>query len=247
MQYLKTEGQWYVNDVTVIAFYPGGGGNRYLRMLQNEEFSTPGITYDKTFTNQHFTYRYLTNENIVFTTEKYCLTHCLNYDRIKQVLDPKRVIFLNTDFKKSLRREWIHDGVRLYMPTQSKIDQILFTYNSIKDTSWPTITTIEEYYALPPILRDETEQQLSNINVPVELDSAWSAIAWHHNYYTLYPLTIDKFETATEHEFYDMMFAELDSYTSPLFDFCWNTYCSLGKTAPIVDLYHRHKHELMQD
>ena len=35
-----------MNDITVIAFYPGGGGNRYLRKLLNREFKTANISYD---------------------------------------------------------------------------------------------------------------------------------------------------------------------------------------------------------
>jgi hypothetical protein len=234
-----------VNDITVIAFYPGGGGHRYLRMLSNKEFSTPGITYDKNFVNQPFEARYLNGSVPLVHTGKYYLTHCLNHDQIQQMLDPDRIIFLDTDFQKSLRREWIHDGIRLYTPLQNKDSQLLFTYNSIKDVGWPTISTIDEYEALPEALKNETYQQLSTITIPIELNSAWASITWHHDYYTLYPPTIDKFEIAKENEFYKIMQTELDSYIDPLFEFCWNTYCDLGKTAPIVDLYNQHKHELV--
>jgi len=241
VQYLKIEGQWYVNDVTVIAFYPGGGGNRYLRMLQNEEFATPGITYDKKFIDQKLKYRYLLDDKLDGIPDKYCLTHCLNFNRIKQVIDPARIIFLNTDFEKSLKREWIHDGVRLYVSTESQTDKILFTYSSIKDTSWPNITSIEEYNCLPTAYKKETEQQLANNNVSVELDSAWASIVWHHEYYNnVYPATLDKFENAQESEFYTVMNTELNSYSNSLFDFCWEVYKTLGKTAPIVDLYNQY-------
>jgi hypothetical protein len=40
--------------------------------------------------------------------------------------------------------------------------------------------------------------------------------------------------------FMNLVNVELDRYSSPVFDFCWNVYTELGKSAPIVELYDQH-------
>ena len=230
---------WCVNNITVIAFYPGGCGNRYLRKLQNKEYSTSGVTYDKLFSNQKFEHRYLLADILQIEGE-YCLTHCINYRKVKKLLNPTRAVFIKTDFKKSLRREWVHDGIRLYKQNKQNTNQTIETYNAIRDVSWPEIINIDEFNMLPNRFKAEVTQQLSMLKVSEELDSAWSVINWHHEYYAQYPLEMGNFETVNDVTFMNLVNVELDRYSSPVFDFCWNVYTELGKSAPIVELYDRH-------
>jgi hypothetical protein len=46
----------------IIASYPGAGGNRYQRMMQNLQWQQPNITYNAVNTRQHFNNRYLLGE-----------------------------------------------------------------------------------------------------------------------------------------------------------------------------------------
>lgn len=228
-----------MNNITVIAFYPGGCGNRYLRKLKNKEYSTPGITYDKHFSDQKIENRYLLNDFALIEGD-YCLTHCINYSRVKQLLNPTRAILIHTDFKKSLRREWMHDGIKLYNQNKQITDQTIKTYNAIRDVSWPTIINIDQFNMLPDRFKDEVIQQLSILKVSEELDSAWAVINWHHEYYLQYTLEMGKFEPVDDVTFMNLVNVELDRYSSPVFDFCWDVYTELGKSAPIVELYNRH-------
>jgi hypothetical protein len=88
----------------IISYYPGAGGNRYLQFLRNKEFNLRGIAYDGIFPEATLDDRYLlTTQN---KDKKYVLTHCVNYDRINQVLGSGNITFIKSDYKKSLRRAW---------------------------------------------------------------------------------------------------------------------------------------------
>jgi hypothetical protein len=45
-----------------------------------------------------------------------------------------------------------------------------------------------------------------------------------------------KFEPVDDVTFMNLVNVELDRYSSPVFDFCWDVYTELGKSAPIVEI-----------
>lgn len=235
------------NNVTVIAFYPGGGGNRYLLSLLNREYSTPGITYDEQFVNQRTSFRYLFTE-ISEELPEYCLTHCMNATQIEKVLKPKNIVFINTNLQQSLQREWYHDGVRLHnknhTTSMSHSDQVVQAYQGIKDLTWPVVSSIEEFNELSERIRVEVIETMQKNTASTDLESAWETISWHCQYYSKYPAEFKDYRVVSLTEnspFAKVMQEELASYRSDLFNFCWNTYATKGSNAPIIDLYARHK------
>lgn len=227
--------------VTIIAFYPGGGGNRYLRKLLGEEYSTSGIAYDNKFKNQTLEHRYLLG-NVSPPVTEFVLTHCMDTCRIQEVFDPYQILVIKTDLFKSLQREWVLNGHNLYKKqhSENKEQTVVELYNAIKTDSWPHCETYEEFSALDTRYKTEVLEKI--IDVPAELDSAWSTITWHHNYYK--NSNIDDAVTVNDAEFLEVIEKELDSYQHPVFQFCWQQYEKYGPTAPIVELYNQHIREL---
>jgi hypothetical protein len=195
-----------VNNLSVIAFYPGGGGNRYLRYLQNKDFSNYNVSYDNIVVGQKSEYRYLLNPLSKPLDTNPILTHCLNSKQIIKFFGPCDITILQTDFKKSLRREWCLQGLQLY---KKKV-------------------------------QNEVTHDL--------LNSVWSTITWHHNYYTQHQIDTSNCKiidiTTGSDDFAKVIQQELENYYSKLFDFCWEIYTNQGPTAPIVTLYDQHKDEL---
>lgn len=227
---------------TVIAFYPGGGGNRYLRYLSGQEYSQSAITYDSYNATQKFEHRYLLQDKIN-TSENIILTHCMNCDRIQQIVGPCEVIFIKSDFKKSILREWKLSGFDRYKQ-KFKFDYESFmveSYQKIKDDSWPECNNYNEFENLPDCHKQEVYEKSKKFCNLDELISAWECICWHKDYYEKYPINtknckiieIDKESTS----FAEVIRKELESYNSKIFDFCWDIFNSNGNNAPIVDLY----------
>lgn len=237
-------------NTTVIAFYPGGGGNRYLLSLLEQEFSTLGVTYDKQFSSQLKSLRWLMGKiDAPLTT--YCLTHCMNATHIENTLSPKNIIFIDTDLQQSLQRQWYHNGIRLYRENLSNTtllsDQILLCYQDIKDPSWPTIYSIEDFNNLEPHARNEVIETMQINAVPLELGSAWETINWCCQYYNKYPVEFKNHQVVSildDTLYAKVMREELARYQSEIFSFCWDIYHTKGNAAPIVDLYNQHRASL---
>ena len=233
------------NNITVIAFYPGGGGNRYLLSLLNQEYSTLGTTYDRRFLNQSSSFRYLlADQNIELP--RYCLTHCMNASHIEQVLNPKDIIFIDTDLQQSLQRQWYHDKGQLYSKNSSTKTpddyQIILAYQGIKDSTWPAVNSIEDFNALEQRIRNEVIETMQKNTSSVELESAWETIDWHHQYYAQYPVEFKDYSVVSvsgNTPYAKVMQQELAYHQSELFGFCWDTYKTYGREAPIVDLYNQ--------
>ena len=227
-----------MNNLTVVAFYPGGGGNRYRRLLEGKSFSEPNRVYDDLFKDQSFVNRYLTRAPDV-TGQRFVLTHCLNYSHIVQQLNPSQVFVILTDFKKSLLREWKLNGFSLYQNrvVEDQPQQLINTYNAIKDPGWPDIDGV-----VPDQYMEEVVAKLQEFKINDTLDSAWETIKWHHEYYKQYPIEVGHATVVSDRAFNTVMDQELNSYHSDVFDFCWQTYTDLGPKAPVVDL-----HNIWQD
>lgn len=232
----------------LIAFYPGAGGNRYLKMLKGLEWKEPLRTYDRDVRNQHFKNRYLLDTAIIeqlADKDQYVLTHNVNSHYIDKHFPNKPIIFIKGDLKKCLRREWMLAGHNRYKEKKiEKVHDRLQHYASYKDDRWPTITTIEELEALPAKILDETNIDfkrvcMSNSQAPktlqsvtdelsIKAQSSYEIIKWHLDYYQKYPEDFSKNCQAIididndDSEFAQVMRDELKLYTSEVFDEIWS-------------------------
>lgn len=226
-----------MSDITVIAFYPGGGGNRYMQKLLNNEFSTPHIAYDYKFKELVHSHRYLLDDIPEPPRSEYVLTHCMNYSRIRSVFGDVDIRMIVTDFKKSLQREWMLNGNMLYKQTyaENQEDTIVSAYNGISASNWPVCTNYADFLKLP--LEYQTEVLSKLTIVPFELMSAWATITWHNKYYARYPVSTGSATVVSDLDFITVIDDELARFSNDIFDFCWD---HSDPTLPIVDLYNQH-------
>lgn len=233
----------------VIGFYPGGGGNRYARSIRNEEYSTDNITYDRLLNNQHFENRYLLAQFV--ETSDLILTHCLNPSRIKQFIPDCNITFLVSDFKKSLHREWVLEGLSRYKPNDIEINVRIEHYNAIKSDTWPDIMHENEFTLLPDNIKQEVDEsfakvnELSNNSKYQQLLSAFATIRWHHAYYTQYPVdfedTIIIDIDIDNSEFAQVMRKQLNVEIHPVFELAWQSFKTHGSTAALTEIYEQYQ------
>jgi hypothetical protein len=89
----------------IIAFYPGAGGNRCQRMMQNLEWQQSNIAYDAVNLGQNYKNRYLLGD-AVNTDQDFILTHCLNKTHLQNKIPGHDIVFIVGDIKACLQREW---------------------------------------------------------------------------------------------------------------------------------------------
>ena len=99
----------------IIAFYPGAGGNRYLRMLQKLEWTNTNTSYDCLVTDQEYKHRYLLNDVGNSGNQDFILTHCLNESHIRRKFPNHKIVFILGNLKKCLQREWALAGHERYI------------------------------------------------------------------------------------------------------------------------------------
>jgi hypothetical protein len=226
----------------IIAFYPGAGGNRYLQMLSGKDWTKHRVSYD--FKNhQEIAHRYLLTDSSTLQSG-HILTHCMNSDLIRKKLSAQDIVFIKSNCKSSLRREWMLHGYDRYMNTVdhntlSRIEH----YNAIKDPTWPEINSLSMLECLPGNILQEVNKdyeslshKITNPQTKIEqltqecvtkIQSAWENIVWHKNYYTQYPedfalakhvIDIDQ----DQNEFATFMRQELGLYHSEFYDKAWS-------------------------
>lgn len=230
--------------VKVVAYYPGAGGSRYCRMLQNLEFKEKNKIYDIHVLNQHPENRYLFDP--VVTNREYVLTHCMNSKLISTHFPQSKITFINAPLKKCLQREWALAGHERYKQKQKQVERNfdrLQHYAGYKNSNWPSVSTIKELEELPENILFETNADFNKLvnkthahqpdlqtlidDLAVKVESAYETIHWHLEYYKKYPVDmsqnfhdivdIDRDDT----EFADVMRKELDSYSSEIFNEVW--------------------------
>jgi hypothetical protein len=228
----------------VIAFFPGGGGNRYLQMLMGNEWQQLGVSYDFKNHDQQFDYRYLLDD-VSEADSKYILTHCMNSARLLDLFPNRKIIFIRSDLKQSLKREWMLHGHKRFLKKQINAIPRLEHYRAIKSPDWPEITEIAQMELLPQNVLQEIDNDYKKLNenaadVPGilgqltkectdEINSAYEIIRWHRDYYQ--NLKVD-FSAATKivdlvtvdpaNDFSLVMTKELVLYQSTIFDRVWN-------------------------
>jgi hypothetical protein len=236
----------------LIGYYPGGGGNRYYQYSLGRDFDQPDVAYDS-LVMLPCRGKYL-NASGELKNQTYdtILLHCVNYDRIHQETGRSDIVIIKSNLKDSLRREWSIKGKYkpMFFPEEVSDEAFLIElYDSIKDPTWPEITNFTEYKKLPNQIYQEVEVEFSknkaltsNTSTHNFLTVAYTAISWHHNFYSKYPLDpgptklidVDQDDS----DFARVMRHELDLYKdNKLFNFAWDVYTALGGDAPIITLF----------
>jgi hypothetical protein len=238
----------------IIGYYPGAGGNRYYQYLLGREYSVPKIAYDGLTTGIEIRGKYCNNDipNLVSDNGN-MLLHCVNSKRIREVIKNNTpLIIIKADLKKSLCREWSIKGK--YKPMfQNSNDSyenfMMELYQTIRDPTWPVISTITEFNALPKAISDECievfkkNRSLLDANGNCNfINAAYTAIIWHTELYKKWPLEISLADQVVDidndqTEFASLMRNELNLYNNALFEFAWDIYNNYGPNAPINDLY----------
>lgn len=225
----------------IIAFYPGAGGNRYLRMTQEQEWQLHGCSYDMTVRNQSADNRYIYANTKHYTTIDVILTHCMNTELIKSTWPNHAITVILADLQSCLRREWMLHGHERYSGKidQTKIDR-LDLYNAIKADSWPLAEHEQDIALLSGYIKQEFDiaylKMIDSVN-PVDargilkkeylhqIDSACAQIKWHKDYYETYPLDLSFCDNVIDLQgssrFSHNMNKELSLYASDVFGRCW--------------------------
>jgi hypothetical protein len=207
----------------VISFYPGAGGNRYLRMLQNEQWQETNKIYD--YTDKHFGNRYL--EDIV--QEDIVLTHSVDSAKLKSIFPDHQLLHIKSDLKLSLRREWLLIGIDRYCKRVDLLPDKLEHYKAYKDYNWPDVYNEVDLSNLPKHIVEEIEENYNQVlkYIDIEKESCVSTIKWHKNYYKENPLNLSRFDKIIDindnSEFSTVMKQELLSCQSEIFDEIWDS------------------------
>lgn len=90
----------------IIAWYPGGGGNRFYNYLQGQTDFEVNKKYDQQNPYQTHINRYPTHQKQV-VQHPIVFTHCVNYNLITDCWPGHdKIYFISTSRSKSLRRQW---------------------------------------------------------------------------------------------------------------------------------------------
>jgi hypothetical protein len=227
----------------IIAFYPGAGGNRYLKMLEGSDYKMHNKSYDIQVTGQFNKNRYILEKSID-RNQPYILTHCLNVKHLQKNFPGRKIVFITADLKSCLRRAWLLVGHARFVEQQmSSINNTgrIEHYNAVKDSNWPECNSVTDIDKLPKQILDEVNADYKKItkisnngldkiknNVLCQVDSCFATISWHKNYYQSYPVdtepedNIIQIENGTD-EFCQTMQHELSLYHSEIFDLVWDS------------------------
>ena len=220
---------------SVISFYPGAGGNRYLRYSYGQEYQTLNRSYDHLVRPQRFSSRYLTSDMIDESNNEVILTHCVNQKHVRKVLGQKiDITVLDFPLRDCLCREWVLYGRDRYMQqhqlTPDDSHRKIECYHAIRTEDWPQIKTMQEYDMLPSHIRQEVQENFTKVilehSYSLEKDSAIETIKWHRAYYEKYPMDLSGCTVISlndDHDFSRLMRQELSLYQNDIFDLSWQT------------------------
>jgi hypothetical protein len=228
----------------IIAFYPGAGGNRYLQQLLGNEYKQPNRSYDSVSVGQRFQHRYLLDTVTSPLQSQHILTHCMNSQRIQQMFPDHKIVFIKSNLKTSLQREWALHGHERYMSrtVDSAVSRIEH-YLAIRDPLWPIIENELQLDTLPDNIKKEVYNDYVKVtntsgDVPGvlaqvtqrtidKINSAYEIITWHLDYYQKYPLDFSAAEQVIDidtdqNEFSSLIQQELNLYHSEVFNQVWD-------------------------
>lgn len=177
-----------MSNGTVIGFYPGAGGHRYYNSVINRPFSKSGKVYDNAPTD--YDARYTTSQSHSTYTD-IVSSHCVNYTTLKNCyVNQSNFTIIRSNLKQSLYREYRLIGRERYLRNrmQTELDAVkLEHYRHYKDSTWPEVHTIEQYYSLPMWIQHEVDHDRSQVSENIDFLAAEATITFHYNYYKQYP------------------------------------------------------------
>jgi hypothetical protein len=109
----------------IIAFFPGGGGNRFFLMTQGQHNFASGKSYDNQLNSQKFEYRYLDSESNL-PDRRVILTHCMNVPLLKQLFPShENIVVIKSNLNQSLKREWQINGCHRQDRSENPVEDAL--------------------------------------------------------------------------------------------------------------------------
>jgi hypothetical protein len=175
----------------VIGFYPGAGGHRYYNSLINRSFGKSETVYDNAPTD--YNARYTTNQSHSTYTD-IVSSHCVNYTTLKNCyVNQNNFTIIRSDLKRSLFREYRLIGRERYLRNkiQAEPDSVkLEHYQHYKDSAWPDVYTIKQYYSLPAWIQNEVNNDRKQVAENIDFLAAEATIEFHYDYYNQYPFEI---------------------------------------------------------
>jgi len=121
----------------IIAYYTGSGGHRYLNFVEHKDYTKLGVTY---YHDKDKELEYLVPEK---TYQQYpiVLTHCLNYNLIRQKFpNDQDITFIIADRKASWCRKYL-----------IKVSQNFISDDEKYQTALNFISELDNYYNKIPI------------------------------------------------------------------------------------------------
>lgn len=230
----------------IIAFFPGGGGNRYLQRMLGKDWTLPGQSYDQYVAGQLYEHRYLLDYIPKKINGQPTLTHCMNSAKIKQIFPGEPIVFIKSDLKQSLQREWaLHGHERFKAKHIKHMVSRLEHYAAIRDHSWPVIESEDGLAQLPIEIQQEVNNDYDKVingvvhnvpgvltkltqNIVDQVNSAYEIITWHQDYYEKYPVDFAAAYDVVDIDTCDLDFGlimqqEFSRYHSEIFQQVWNT------------------------
>jgi len=167
----------------IIAFYPGGGGNRFYKWLQGQTAFEPNQGYDHTNPRQSFVNRYPRKETKAqLVQEPVVFTHCVNFDFITECWpDQDKIYFIFTDKNQSLKRQWAlfqNKNSANRHPVGGPFSVITWHNDYYTEYPWDTKTgTVVDSNTFPDFIK-MIQQELDSISCP-EFDFAQRMFEQH--------------------------------------------------------------------
>jgi len=153
-------------------------------------------------------------------------------------------VFITSDLKTSLQREWALHGHQRFLDqcpksTVSRLEH----YMAFRAPNWPIIDTEDQIKQLPDKIKQEVHADYDKVvsntvesvpsvlaqlthNTVDKINSAHEIIQWHLDYYNKYPVDFAGAEQvididANANEFGQLMQTELSRYHSEIFNQVW--------------------------
>jgi len=170
----------------------------------------------------------------------------MNSAKIKQIFPGEPIVFIKSDLKQSLQREWaLHGHERFKAKNIKHLVSRLEHYAAIRDHSWPVIASEDELTKLPIKIQQEVNYDYHKVvngalhdvpgvlakltqNIVDQINSAYEIITWHQNYYQKFPVDFTGAHDVVDIDSCDLDFGlimqqELNRYHSEIFEQVWNT------------------------
>lgn len=142
--------------------------------------------------------------------------------------------------------------------TEETLQDCYFNVNELKNTHTLNTTLIKKFFPGHKIIKIKADlkkslcrewrivmrHQYINHSLEDQVGQMFDMIAWHHNYYSMYPAdwtaTDQVVDIDTDSTNFGKVMREELNKTDPLFDFAWDVFVCHTPDAPIIDLYNEY-------